>query len=153
MNKCIKIICLVFIISLIFNTHYSCFASNKDAEIDTSIMNDSFIKDLNPNGVSGAAEKISTPFVKIIHEVVSSVLGFVQLIGGILMVVSIAMFGLGLLLSGNQGLAGELGLRSGDPEARVELLNFGRRLLIGSVLLFSSSTLVKFVFNIFDVAS
>lgn len=129
MKKCIKIISLVFIISsLVFSSHYSCFAKQETItgedkgmkkqstksdpnEIDTNIIGDNFIKDLKPDNLDGPAEQLSTPFVELIQNVVNPVLGVVQVIGGILTVVSIALFGLGMLLSGNEHLAGDLGLR------------------------------------------
>lgn len=167
MKKCIKIISLVFIISsLVFSSHYSSFAASKnttkksnDKTIDTDITGNTFIEDLKPDNLNGTPEKLSTPFVNLIHNVVNPILGVVQVIGGILTVVSIALFGLGMLLSGNEHLAGDLGLRmmgdhgghGGGPDAKVELLNFGRALLIGAVLLFCSATIVKFVFYIFNI--
>ena len=143
MKKCLKIIILVLIFSFFISSQYSIFATDKDEEatIDTSITGDSFTKALNPDGISGTAEQLSNPFVKFIHQVVNPILGFIQIIGGILTVVSIALFGFGMLLTGNEHLSGELGLRmmggphgGGGPEAKLELLNFGRRLLIGAVL-------------------
>lgn len=155
MKKCLKIITLVLIFSFFMSSHYFIFA--KDKTINTKITGGSFIKSLNPDGISGKAETWSNPFVNFIHSVVNPILGFVQIIGGILTVVSIALFGLGMVLSGNEHLSGELGLRmggshgGGGPEAKMELLNFGRRLLIGAVLLFCSATIVKFVFYVFNI--
>lgn len=119
MKKSIKIISLVFIISsLVFSSHYSSFAASKnttkksnDKTIDTDITGNTFIEDLKPDNLNGTPEKLSTPFVNLIHNVVNPILGVVQVIGGILTVVSIALFGLGMLLSGNEHLAGDLGLR------------------------------------------
>ena len=151
---------LVLIFSFFISSQYSIFATDKDEEatIDTSITGDSFTKALNPDGISGTAEQLSNPFVKFIHQVVNPILGFIQIIGGILTVVSIALFGFGMLLTGNEHLSGELGLRmmggphgGGGPEAKLELLNFGRRLLIGAVLLFCSASIVKFVFYVFNI--
>ncbi len=82
-----------------------------DETIDTDITGNTFIEDLKPDNLNGTPEKLSTPFVNLIHNVVNPVLGVVQVIGGILTVVSIALFGLGMLLSGNEHLAGDLGLR------------------------------------------
>ena len=160
MKKCLKIIILVLIFSFFISSQYSIFATDKDEEatIDTSITGDSFTKALNPDGISGTAEQLSNPFVKFIHQVVNPILGFIQIIGGILTVVSIALFGFGMLLTGNEHLSGELGLRmmggphgGGGPEAKLELLNFGRRLLIGAVLLFCSASIVIFVFYVFNI--
>ena len=119
MKKCIKIISLVFIISsLVFSSHYSSFAESKnttnksdDENIYTDITGNTFIEDLKPDNLNETPEKLSTPFVNLIQNVVNHVLGVVQVIGGILTVVSIALFGLGMLLSGNEHLAGDLGLR------------------------------------------
>ena len=119
MKKCLKIIILVLIFSFFISSQYSIFATDKDEEatIDTSITGDSFTKALNPDGISGTAEQLSNPFVKFIHQVVNPILGFIQIIGGILTVVSIALFGFGMLLTGNEHLSGELGLRMmGGPD-------------------------------------
>lgn len=159
MRKCFKIISLILLFNLIICSHYSSFAEKKEkkATIDTSITSNKFLKDLNPDGLTDTAEKLSSPFVKFIQEVVNPILGFVQVIGGFLTIVSIALFGLGMLLTGNEHLSRELGLRmtggprGGGPETKLELLNFGRSLLIGAVLLFCSATIVKFVFYVFNI--
>ena len=159
MKKYLKIINFVLLLSLIISsTHYSIFAD--DGTIDTSILGSNFVKELNPDGLDDDAEALTTPFVKFIHNVVNPILGFVQIIGGILTVVSIALFGFGMLLSGNSQLADEVGLRTfgggphggkGGPDARRDLLIFGRTMLIGSVLLFFSASIVKFVFFVFNI--
>ncbi len=124
-------------------------------EIDTSITSDNFLNDFNPNGNDPEKDKtgnaIARPFVSTITSIVNPILGVIQSIGGLLTIVSVAMFGFGMVLSGNGGLAQDLGLKLGRPQLKVDLLNFGRTLLIGSVLLFSSATLVKFVFRIFTI--
>lgn len=174
MKKLIKILSLIVFICLIMSIHYSCQAryesgaggvalpdlNEKKSELDTSILSSRFTSELKPDGTDGNAESFSTPFVELIQTVVNSVLGVVQIIGGVLMIVSIALYGIGMLISGNEHLAHTLGLESlasgprgggrRGPEVRFELLNFGRILIIGSVLLFSSATIVKFVFKIFN---
>ena len=168
MNKCKKIISLIFIIFIIFiisSTHYSCFATQQikiakgNDVIDTKITSNSFIRDLSPDGLNGTAEQISTPFVSFIHQIVNPILGVVQIIGGVLTVISIAIFGFNMLLGGNSELANDIALGLGmhgekegqkeGPDAKKEMLDFGRSLLIGAVLLFCSATIVKFVFSIF----
>ena len=157
MKKNMKLISFIIIIFLVLNSHYSCWAANNEAdnELDTRITSDSFVTGLNPNGLSGTAEKLSTPLVKFIKKVTNPILGFIQIVGAILTVVSVAIFGFGLLLTGNEGIAQELGLhmmgQRGGPEAKMELIKFGRTMLIGSVLLFCSSSLVKFVFYAFSI--
>lgn len=116
MKKSIKIISLVFIISVIFNLNYSCFAGDDDNDlddndlIDTSILSDSFVSGLNPEGLDGMAETLSTPIVNFIHRIVNPILGFIQIIGGLMSIVSVAMFGFGLFLNGNDKLANDLDL-------------------------------------------
>ncbi len=167
MNKCKKIISLIFIIFIISSTHYSCFATQQikiakgNDVIDTKITSNSFIRDLSPDGLNGTAEQISTPFVSFIHQIVNPILGVVQIIGGVLTVISIAIFGFNMLLGGNSELANDIALGHGigmhgekggpkeGPGAKKEMLDFGRSLLIGAVLLFCSATIVKFVFSIF----
>ena len=153
MKKCIKIISLIFAISIIFNLNYSCMAN----DIDTSITSDNFITSLNPEGMSGTAENLSTPIVGFIQRIVNPILGFAQIIGGFLTIISVAIFGFGLFLNGNDKLAMDLGFgivkrhKVGGPEAKMELLDFGRGILIGSVLLFSGATIVKIIFAVFNV--
>ncbi len=159
MKKYLKIVSFILLTSIIISsTHYSIYA--KDSEIDTSIMGSKFVEDLNPDGLDGPAETLSTPIVNFIKNVINPILGFVQIIGGILTVISIALFGFGMLLSGNGHLADEVGLAGfrggphggkGGPDARHDLLMFGRTMVIGSVLLFFSASIVKFVFFIFNI--
>ncbi len=171
--KKIKVILISIIVcSFIINAHYSIFATNlqeddilqiteinnvskKNAQkIETDITSDKFIDDFDPEKMTtgDASYKLSTPFISTITNIVNPVLGIVQVIGGILMIVSIAIFGFGMILSGNEGLARDLAMNFGGvsgPEAKRKLLDFGRSLLVGSVLLFGSATLVQFVFKVF----
>ena len=72
-------------------------------------------------------------------------------------IISIAIFGFGLFLNGNDKLAMDLGFgivrrhKAGGPEAKMELLDFGRGIFIGSVLLFSGAAIVKIIFAVFNV--
>lgn len=165
MKKYIKIICLIILISLITSTHYSTFASydikiakgglleeSGEKTIDTNITSDRFVDSLDPNSLNngGRGSKLSSPFVTFIQSIVNPILGFVQTIGGFLMIVALSMFGLGMLLSSNKALAEEFPI-SMTPNNVQNLIKYGRQLLIGSVLLFFSATLVKFVFQIFNI--
>ena len=151
MKKILKIIIVIFSCLIIY-INYPCLAENETTTIDTDITSDQFIKDLDPNSVDGIAADLSNPFVSAIQKIINPILGFVQVIGGLLMVVYVAMYGFGMLVISNEPLAGELGINlKGGAKNKVELINFGRTLLIGSVLLFSSATIVKFVFKIFSV--
>ena len=152
MKKYLKLIIVAIFSCMIIYINYPCLADDETTTIDTNIMSEQFLKDLDPNDVSGTSKNLSDPFVKTIQQVVNPALGFVQAIGGILTVVSVAMYGFGMLLVTNEKLAGDLGINlKGGAKGKVDLINFGRTLLIGSVLLFSSATIVKFVFKIFTV--
>lgn len=148
----IKVISLIILFILIIGTHYSsCEAYPLEHEdeaetIDTDIMGDTFLNDFNPNGTE--VNKVASPFISVILQIANPVLGIIQVIGGFLMVVSIAMFGFNLIVSSNGALARDLKIGGNNPEKTKDLLDYGRSLLIGSVLLFTGATLVKLIFNV-----
>lgn len=174
MKTKIKIILIIILTTLLCSTHYSCYATTSNEKImmkisanssnkvlDTSITSENFLTNLDPDDLNshggGVASAVSAPFISIIHTIVNAIMGLIQVIGGILMVISIAVYGFGMLLQGNPKFSETLGVPGmgfggkDGPEAKVELLKFGKNLLIGSFLLLMSSTLVKFVFNIFKM--
>ena len=109
MKKILKIIIVIFSCLIIY-INYPCLAENETTTIDTDITSDQFIKDLDPNSVDGIAADLSNPFVSAIQKIINPILGFVQVIGGLLMVVSVAMYGFGMLVISNEPLAGEVGI-------------------------------------------
>ena len=117
--------------------------------IDTSITSDQFVSDLDPNKVSDEPKSMSTTVINFLQKIIKPVLGIIQAIGGFIMIVSLGIYGYGLLLSGNNDLAKELGIK--NPHNVVGIKDFGRSILIGSVLLFFSTIIVKFVFQIFNI--
>ncbi len=117
--------------------------------IDTSITSDQFVSDLDPNKVSDEPKSMSTTVINFLQKIIKPVLGIIQAIGGFIMIVSLGIYGYGLLLSGNNGLAKDLGIK--NPHNVAGIKNFGRSILIGSVLLFFSTMIVKFVFQIFNI--
>ena len=130
--------------------------SNKESDttetvktIDTSITSNQFVSDLDPNKVSDEPKSMSTTVINFLQEIIKQVLGIIQAIGGFIMIVSLGIYGYGLLLSGNNGLAKDLGIK--NPHNVAGIKNFGRSILIGSVLLFFSTMIVKFVFQIFNI--
>lgn len=151
----LKIGILTILVILIISSHDSILA--KGDEIDTGITSDSnFANEFNPQKIDidgkSAVGKMSKPFTNAITGIVNPILGVIQTIGGLLMIVSIAVFGFYMVVMSHGPLAQDLGIggpRGNGPEAKINLLNFGRSLLIGSVLLFTSATLVRFVFNLF----
>lgn len=120
--------------------------------LDTDITSDNFIDSLDPSKMesNSSGAKLSKPLVKFIKQIVQPILGFIQTIGGFLMIVALAMFGLGMLLSSNAELAEEFPITI-TPSGVKNMVKYGRQLLIGTVLLFFSTTLVKFVFQIFNI--
>lgn len=149
MEKSLKILCFIFLFSLILSTHYSVFAAgNNQKTLDTSITTDNFTAGMDPDkvGEKSTSGQLASSFIIVIQGIVNSVLGILQVIGGFLMVVSFAIFGFGLIASGNNGWTESLGLHK-TPNQRENLLKFGRNLLIGSSLLFAGSTVVVFVFK------
>lgn len=120
--------------------------SNSAEELNTSITSEEFTKSMNPDNAGKTSEKWAATPVKGIKFLVNKILGIIQVIGGFLTVISFAIFGFGLVASGNSALARDLGINA-TPDARANIMNFGRMLLIGSVLLFASSTIVQFVFK------
>lgn len=144
-NMIIKIISLIILLIIVIATPYSNFAA-----IDTDITSENFIKSMNPNKKpSDAVNAISEPITNSIVTITNGVLGVIQVIGALLTVVSIAIYGFHVLLSANGSLARDLGFRGTNPNNSRRWMEFGRHLLIGSVLMFSSATLVRFIFNIF----
>ena len=120
--------------------------------IDTSIKtNSGFADEFNPQN-GDAEDELTKPFTGAIVDITNIALKVIQTIGGLLMIVSIAIYGFYMVTMSHGPLAQDLGIggkRGNMADAKIGLINFGRGLLIGSVLLFSSATLVRFVFNIF----
>lgn len=85
-------------------------------------------------------------FSNTIQALVNPILGLLQVLGGILLVVSIAIFGL-LTVAGVDG--GTIIESLGGPKAKIQVREAARLVIIGSALLFSGSTIVKIVMNIF----
>ena len=158
MKKFFKIISLVLLFNIIWGICYSTLAVEKGQtitekreqserkKIDTSITSDTFVNNMNPNKTGGKANKIIQPVTKLMKTVINNILQILQIIGGFLMVVSFAIMGFGLIASGNGPLSRDLGIKN-TPNTRETLMNYGRNILIGSVLLFASSTIVLFVYK------
>lgn len=148
----IKILMLILIVLLVFEIPYSIYA----AEIP-SLMDEDLTDGVNPAKDDGGdvAKTISRPFTEIILEIVQNLLGAIQIIGGLLMVLSIAAWGLGMLLNSQPGLMADLGIgekfgpKMGyNPNVRKQMMDYLRVLIIGSSLLFASSSIVVFVMGI-----
>lgn len=74
-----------------------------------------------------------------------------QIIGAIGAVVSIAIYGFKHIFGADPRMARDLGIPlndRGSPNMRLELFDWARGMLIGSLILFFSSTLVKVVYKL-----
>lgn len=140
----IKLFILVILFILIIGTPNSIYAK----KINTDITSDSFKEQFDPldENPSTTTETIAKPLMNSIVEIVNSILGVIQVIGGILSIVSIAVLGFSKILSSDEGLSKDLGINA--PNARKKLLDQGRLLIIGSILLFFSATFVRIVFKV-----
>lgn len=161
-NKRIMIkLSIIFFILIISSFNCICIATNNT--INTKILDPNFTNEFDPNGDGGEFESYTEPFTNIIVKVVSRIMTILQVFGGIIFVISLAMAGLNGIFGVGEGLAEDLGLNIGKTrtEAGMEIdavnkLNKGslskiiRRSVIGSIILFSSTTIVKITFQIFS---
>ena len=122
--------------------------------IDTDITGNN-MQEFNPNQ-SGSTDKekkeindMTDPIVNVITPVVQEVLGLIRLFSGLIMVICLAIFGLYRVLSANPELTRDLGLTSIAPKNVKILMDAGRAIIIGSILVFSSSSIVGLAMNIF----
>ena len=158
MNKILKIfICLIIMFNLVFILSYTKYTYSAWTELD--ITSDEFVDQFNPKNVGG--ETISDPAINVMIPVINRILGIIQILGAIILVVSIALAGINGVLSSEDSLAEDLGIslgkninEYGNQLDGVKQLNKSalskiiRRGILGSAILFFSSTIVKIVFNI-----
>ena len=139
----IKTLFFIIVFILIMGTPYS----NADT-LHLDITSDEFVEQFDPNKeMSNEVDAIATPISTSIINIVEIILGIIQLIGGILAVIAITMFGFNLVLATHKPLAMDLGFGK-TPDDRKAMVDFARSLLIGAVLLFSSGTFVKIMLGI-----
>lgn len=138
-------------------------SSNKKSStvlVDTNILRDDFANEFDPNSKVGGFD-VSEPFIKVIIPVVNRVLSILQIIGAIVLVLSIALAGFNGVIGAGDGFAEDLGLNIsssyneyGNKVEGVQNLTQGslskiiRRALIGSLILESSLMIVRIVFAI-----
>ena len=128
--------------------------------VDTNILREDFANEFDPNSKVGGFD-VSEPFIKVIIPVVNRVLSILQIIGAIVLVLSIALAGFNGVIGAGDGFAEDLGLNIsssyneyGNKVEGVQNLTQGslskiiRRALIGSLILESSLMIVRIVFAI-----
>ena len=154
-----KIIFSTIIVFLIANICLSCYNMSLAANsIDTDILSNNFTDQFDPKQSGG--ETLSRPFTALIVLIVNRILGILQVIGAIILVISLALYGFKGILGAGDGIAKELGLfigkstnEYGNEVSGVQtidkksLSNTFRKMTLGSVILFGSATIVKIVFQ------
>ena len=118
--------------------------------LDTSITGSGFTSAMDPSRGGGASGTIEKPLIDTIIAVINPLLRVAQIIGGLLMIVSIAMYGINMLLA-TETFFGDIIKVRPNAQNMVELKKIGKFLLIGSILLFSSTSIVRIVFRILKV--
>ena len=139
-------IMLFMLISIFFTT------SVKADEVKIpGIFEEEYQEEFNPNKeIEPELEPFVTPFTNSTVYIVNTILGFLQIVGAISMVFSIIIFGLNRILSVAREEVEIFGIVvNGNADALQESRDFLRNLIIGTAILFFSSTIVKFVFDIF----
>ncbi len=146
-----KVMCVLIIIILFLMTSIHVVYAD-DGNVSTKIMDNGFIEEFKPG--NGGNDSIANTVLDQIIPIINKILGIVQVIGVILMVISIAFFGFKIIMSNNSELLGPLGLNGGlsrgdkTPGDNAQIRHWMWLVLIGSVLLFMSSTIVRIVFKL-----
>lgn len=127
--------------------------------INTNILDENFADQFNPDKDDRG---FSAPFIKVIIPVVNKILSILQILGAVLLVLSIAIAGFNGILGAGDGFSEDLGLsvgvstnQYGNDVKGVQSLTKGalskilRRLFIGVIIFEFSATIVKICFSIF----
>ena len=152
-NNLIKIFIVFFIAVICLSIYNECIA------IDTDIMSNTFTDQFNPK--NSGDDAITRKFTTLIVLIVNRILGILQIIGAVLLVVSLAATGFNGILGAGGDVAEDLGLSIGKSRNQLgislpgvktlnksELTKIIRRISIGSIILFGSATIVKIVFKL-----
>lgn len=151
-NNLIKIFIIFFIAVICLSIYNECRA------IDTDIMSNTFTDQFNPK--NSGDDAISRKFTALTVLIVNRILGILQIIGAVLLAVSIAIAGLNGILGAGGDVAEDLDLTVGESYnkygnrvtgvktlSKAALTMIIRRISIGSIILFGSATIVKIVFK------
>lgn len=131
---------------------------NTSTEVNVDFLSDDFANQFDANNDDGSA--MSKPITDLIVTIVNHILVILQILGAVILVLSIAIFGINSVLSADKGVAKTLGLYLtldkndygkdiSSTISKSDLLDSMRSAIIGSFILFMSSTIVKIVFGIF----
>lgn len=137
---------IIIIFTLLSTLFYTVYAD----DINLDITSKQFSEEFKPGKKDSATTNaLSSPFINTIIQVVNPVLGIIQVFGAILSVVSIALFGITMVLSSTNFFSAIFNIPDENPNARASMLEYLRYLIIGSVLLTASVTIVRVVFKLF----
>ncbi len=145
---------ILFTLLSIYNSVYADGPARQSAEsnsgINLDITSDKFYKEFKPGANdSSTTNDLSSPFINTIVKIINPVLGIVQVVGAILSVLSIALFGMNMVLSSSNVGSALFNIPQDAPGARASMMEYLRYLIIGSVLLTASVTIVRLVFDLF----
>ncbi len=144
-----KMIISLIVIMMFFLTSTQ-IVSLADVTLDTDITSNNIVKQFNPNGEDGDIQGWASPITNfLVKNISNKVLTIIQVIGGILTILAVALYGFISIVGVDQRLSNDLfgatlpGRES--PNFRMNLQDVLRRVIIGSILLFASGTIVKAV--------
>ena len=158
MNRIMKFsISLIIIFVLIFILSFTNYSYGEKVELD--ITSDKFVEQFNPDKYGG--NELSRPVIDVMIPVINKILNIIQILGAIILVLSLALAGINGVLSAEDNLAEDLGINLGtninEYGAKLDgvkqlnksaLSKIIRRGSLGSIVMFSSATIVKIVFRI-----
>lgn len=134
--------------------------STNMVSINTNVLRENLSDEFDPRNQIGGFN-VSNPVINVIIPVVSKIIIILQIIGAIILVLSIAIAGFNGVLGSGDGFAEDLGLNVatsvneyGNKVDGVQNLNQAslskiiRRAIIGTLILESSLTIVRIVFAI-----
>lgn len=145
------IISLIVIMTfLLMSTQIESFA---DVTLNTDITSNSIIDQFNPSGNSNDTQSWANPITNFIAgNIANRVLSIIQVIGGVLTIISVALYGLFSIIKVDPRLANDLFggrlIGSESPQFKIDLQDFLRRVIIGSMLLFAGGTIVKAIMKL-----
>ena len=124
-----------------------------DVTLNTDITSNSVIDQFNPSGELNDTQSWADPITNFIAgNIANRILSIIQVIGGVLTIISIALYGLFSIIKIDSKLAEDLfgGRLIGreSPQFKIDLQDFLRRVIIGSILLFFGGTIVKAVMGL-----
>ena len=129
------------------------------AAISTDILSDDFVDEFKIDGDEDeGVSKMVDSVLDRVKPIINKVLTIIQVFGVILTIISVAFFGFSIIMTNGSEFLGPLAIKGGlmrggkkTPSDQKQLRQWMWVVLIGAILLFMGSTIVKIVFNILKV--